>query len=97
MEEQQNWDSSSTNMAGYLKAALSLVCSALALLVAAGLMKAWKRMAASGLGLPGTRVLLVTAHPDDEAMFFAPTLLWLAAQGVQTYVLCLSNGELLCL
>ena len=31
-------------------------------------------------GAGDARVLLVTAHPDDEAMFFAPTLLALAAK-----------------
>ena len=32
-----------------------------------------------------SRILLLTAHPDDEAMFFAPTILALSAQkaGVQ--------------
>ena len=37
--------------------------------------------------------LLVTAHPDDEAMFFAPTLLALARVGVPVTVLCLSTGD----
>uniref|UniRef100_D8QDJ4 N-acetylglucosaminylphosphatidylinositol deacetylase n=1 Tax=Schizophyllum commune (strain H4-8 / FGSC 9210) TaxID=578458 RepID=D8QDJ4_SCHCM len=39
------------------------------------------------------RALLVTAHPDDEAMFFAPTLLALAAKDVAVYSLCLSVGN----
>ncbi|CAH8669056.1 unnamed protein product [Dicrocoelium dendriticum] len=38
-------------------------------------------------------VLLVTAHPDDESMFFAPTLLHLHAAGVQTHLLCFSTGN----
>ncbi|THD26388.1 N-acetylglucosaminyl-phosphatidylinositol de-N-acetylase [Fasciola hepatica] len=38
-------------------------------------------------------VLLVTAHPDDEAMFFAPTLLELKKTGVVTDLLCLSTGN----
>ncbi|KAH9269339.1 hypothetical protein BASA83_008564 [Batrachochytrium salamandrivorans] len=37
-------------------------------------------------------VLLVIAHPDDECMFFAPTLLALAAT-TDRYVLCLSVGN----
>lgn len=39
------------------------------------------------------RVLLVTAHPDDEAMFFAPTLLTLFELGVPVKLLCLSTGN----
>lgn len=39
-------------------------------------------------------ILLVTAHPDDEAMFFAPSLLALS-RGVccRVFILCLSTGE----
>lgn len=40
------------------------------------------------------RVLIVTAHPDDECMFFGPTILSLAKRSNCTiYLLCLSNGE----
>lgn len=39
------------------------------------------------------RVLIVTAHPDDESMFFGPTILSLAKRSNCTiYLLCLSNG-----
>lgn len=38
------------------------------------------------------RALLVTAHPDDECMFFGPTLQWLQRNGVEIGVLCLSTG-----
>jgi len=38
-------------------------------------------------------VLLLTAHPDDEVMFFAPTLRALRKQDVEIKVLCLSNGN----
>jgi N-acetylglucosaminylphosphatidylinositol deacetylase len=37
--------------------------------------------------------LLVTAHPDDECMFFAPTLLSLRRAGVRVTLLCLSEGN----
>lgn len=37
--------------------------------------------------------LLVTAHPDDEVMFFAPTLLCLGRAGARLAVLCCSAGE----
>lgn len=41
----------------------------------------------------GVRALLVTAHPDDEAMFFAPTVLGLGRAGARAAVLCCSAGE----
>lgn len=40
------------------------------------------------------RVLLVTAHPDDECMFFGPTILNLTRrQGCTVYIMCLSKGD----
>lgn len=38
------------------------------------------------------RVLLVTAHPDDECMFFAPAVLKLTESNAAVYLLCLSSG-----
>lgn len=58
----------------------------------------------SGRGIH-SRVLLVTAHPDDESLFFAPTVISLlshkqhisnlenVAQGAEVYFLCLSAGD----
>lgn len=40
--------------------------------------------------LPGKRSLLLIAHPDDESMFFAPTVLSL---GRRVVLLCLSEGN----
>lgn len=40
-----------------------------------------------------SRVLLVTAHPDDEVMFFGPTILGLLSAGCQLYLLVLSPGR----
>lgn len=37
--------------------------------------------------------LLIIAHPDDESMFFAPTILQLRRYGHQVSLLCLSVGE----
>lgn len=37
-------------------------------------------------------VLIITAHPDDETMFFAPSILSLIAQNITVEALCLSNG-----
>jgi hypothetical protein len=38
-------------------------------------------------------VLLLTAHPDDEVMFFAPTIRGLRSSDSEIKVLCLSNGK----
>ncbi|KAH7438457.1 hypothetical protein KP509_04G015700 [Ceratopteris richardii] len=47
-----------------------------------------------GSGKKRKNVLLVVAHPDDESMFFAPTLLSLTSLGCyDVRVLCLSNGN----
>jgi len=45
--------------------------------------------------LKGKKVLLLIAHPDDEAMFFAPTLLSLTRPELENYIkiLCLSSGN----
>ena len=37
--------------------------------------------------------LLVVAHPDDESMFFTPTVCELSRQQQSVHVLCLSNGN----
>lgn len=38
-------------------------------------------------------VLFVIAHPDDECMFFAPTILSLLREGHNVYLVCLSKGD----
>jgi len=40
--------------------------------------------------------LLVIAHPDDEAMFFAPTLAALREAGWRVCIMCLSTGTCVC-
>lgn len=42
---------------------------------------------------PNERVLLVTAHPDDECFFFGPTLLGLSSQTDSLFSLTVSNGN----
>jgi N-acetylglucosaminylphosphatidylinositol deacetylase len=44
--------------------------------------------------LKGKRIALLIAHPDDEAMFFAPTLLALTRPELENHVtiLCMSSG-----
>lgn len=41
-----------------------------------------------------SRLLVLTAHPDDECMFFAPTLLGLNTKdNIEIFSLCLSVGN----
>ena len=49
------------------------------------------RLAESPISNPG-RVLLVTAHPDDEVIFFSSTITALHASDVEVFLLCLTNG-----
>lgn len=39
------------------------------------------------------KALLVTAHPDDELMFFYPTIDNLIKNNVEIHILCLTNGN----
>ena len=53
---------------------------------------------AGGTGKPRTprawkSVLLVTSHPDDESMFFGPTIQAAKRMGAQVHILCLSAGN----
>uniref|UniRef100_A0A3Q0RP90 N-acetylglucosaminylphosphatidylinositol deacetylase n=1 Tax=Amphilophus citrinellus TaxID=61819 RepID=A0A3Q0RP90_AMPCI len=41
----------------------------------------------------GIRALVVTAHPDDECMFFAPTIVRLVELNASVQLLCLSEGN----
>lgn len=51
-------------------------------------------LSASFPTLHNKRILLLIAHPDDEAMFFAPALLTLTRpeHGNHVKILCLSSG-----
>ncbi|EFN78659.1 N-acetylglucosaminyl-phosphatidylinositol de-N-acetylase [Harpegnathos saltator] len=54
-----------------------------------------KRVGHAAWQLPGppSKLLLVTAHPDDEVMFFGPMVYWLTRSKVtEIYLLCLSMG-----
>ncbi|XP_069003067.1 N-acetylglucosaminyl-phosphatidylinositol de-N-acetylase [Embiotoca jacksoni] len=49
----------------------------------------------SGRGTDGAdvRALVVTAHPDDECLFFAPTIIRLVEFNASVHLLCLSEGN----
>ncbi|KAJ8771965.1 hypothetical protein K2173_027142 [Erythroxylum novogranatense] len=46
-----------------------------------------------GGALINKNVLLVIAHPDDESMFFSPTISFLISRGNNLRILCLSIGD----
>ncbi|XP_063234381.1 N-acetylglucosaminyl-phosphatidylinositol de-N-acetylase [Bacillus rossius redtenbacheri] len=74
---------------------LVAACIYLSLCVAAYFTTAYlKALAAYGHLKAVKRVLLVTAHPDDECMFFGPTIVKLARRAeCQLFLLCLSQGD----
>jgi len=63
-------------------------------LIVCGLWLYTTHFSASFPTLRGQRIVLLIAHPDDEAMFFAPTLLALTRPelGNHIKILCLSTG-----
>lgn len=40
-----------------------------------------------------SKFLLITAHPDDECMFFTPTIRNLIRNGCEIELICLSTGD----
>lgn len=78
--------------------AVGALCLAVVVL-APGIFWVWhflermKSQVQAGLLERGSRTLLVIAHPDDEAMFFAPTLLGLARLRHHVFLLCFSAGN----
>lgn len=45
-------------------------------------------------GQVNTRILFLTAHPDDECMFFAPTILsYTAADPNNVHLMCVTRGD----
>ncbi|KAK9278166.1 hypothetical protein L1049_027726 [Liquidambar formosana] len=47
----------------------------------------------NGEALHKRNVLLVIAHPDDESMFFSPTITYLMSRGHNLHILCMSTGN----
>lgn len=50
-------------------------------------------LASLGVSDGRKKILLMFAHPDDETMFFTPTLLALKEGGAEIHLLCLSSGN----
>jgi N-acetylglucosaminylphosphatidylinositol deacetylase len=57
-------------------------------------MHALNYTSSSSTPISGRNILLVIAHPDDEVMFFGPTLVGITNSSAENNVrvLCLSNG-----
>nr|XP_005298249.1 N-acetylglucosaminyl-phosphatidylinositol de-N-acetylase isoform X2 [Chrysemys picta bellii] len=93
------------SLPGSVAMALALLGSFLAALLAlVWLGSRWLRRRGAGWGhrtlcaaalarADDVRALVVTAHPDDEAMFFAPTILSLGRFRAQLWLLCCSSGN----
>lgn len=53
----------------------------------------WKAITYNATIKDAERVLFVIAHPDDECMFFGPTILHFTKKtNCQVYLMCLSTG-----
>lgn len=74
----------------------AIVCVVVYVLIVQKWLTQWYRHA-TNVRLPNTRrALICIAHPDDESMFFGPTILSLTKRtDCQVYLLCLSNGLVL--
>jgi N-acetylglucosaminylphosphatidylinositol deacetylase len=73
----------------FLIAIIAYVCACLFLYIIL------KQVDQQAWQLPGppSRLLLVTAHPDDEVMFFGPIIYYTSrANSSQIYLLCLTMG-----
>jgi N-acetylglucosaminylphosphatidylinositol deacetylase len=53
----------------------------------------WLKWPKGELLQSNSSILIVTAHPDDEVMFFTPLLLGLVERGHRIQILCLSTGD----
>lgn len=73
-----------------------LLYSALCLIIYWLIFQKWFQRYRQPVQLPTCkRVLIVTAHPDDECMFFGPTIVSLSQRNdCHVYLLCLSNGKI---
>lgn len=52
----------------------------------------WKRNHFGHASKSQKNVLFVTAHPDDECMFFGPSIVNILRMGCRVHLLCLSSG-----
>lgn len=74
------------------RALLPRIARTALLLVAVCLLLHWACSGMYGLSAP-QRVLVLTAHPDDEVMFFGPSILGLGQRGAHLSAVCVSIGD----
>jgi len=74
---------------------LSYVIAVIVIAISASLIAfVYKIRCISSLSVPsGSRILFVIAHPDDETMFFSPTISHLQSIGHYLHFLCLTSGN----
>lgn len=66
----------------------------LLLIIAVSSLFLWIRLGGNSLLKTPGNILLIIAHPDDECMFFSPTILSLTKSSQHNvYLLCLSEGS----
>lgn len=71
----------------------AILCLIVYLLIFRKWMAQWYRNATNVRFPQSKRTLIVIAHPDDESMFFGPTIISLIKRNCQVFLLCLSNGS----
>lgn len=71
----------------------AIVCLIVYLLIFRKWTAQWYRNATNVRFPQSKRTLVVIAHPDDESMFFGPTIISLVKRNCQVFLLCLSNGN----
>lgn len=71
----------------------AIVCLIVYLLIFRKWTAQWYRNATNVRFPQSKRALIVIAHPDDESMFFGPTIISLVKRNCQVFLLCLSNGS----
>lgn len=56
----------------------------------------FRRYETRSVGIPfenSSRILFLIAHPDDECMFFSPSIIHFVESKKDVYLLCLSTGN----
>jgi N-acetylglucosaminylphosphatidylinositol deacetylase len=71
--------------------AFAIAAISYTLYVAVGIAR--EHLKSTACKLEAKRIVLITAHPDDECMFFAPVIKRLRERDIAVHLLCLSTGN----